>query len=143
MKQRQSLILDVGVRAVFHTTLVLSLFLLFAGHNAPGGGFVGGLVAGAAFVLRDVAGDFAPAVRESRLAPESVLGLGLIVAVGTGLAAVVFGGELLETAKLTMDLPLFGETKATSALAFDIGVFLIVVGVILTIVERLGEEPER
>jgi multicomponent Na+:H+ antiporter subunit A len=143
MNRERSVILEVGVRAVFHTTLLLSVFLLVAGHNAPGGGFVGGLVAGAAFVLRDVAGDFAPATRETRVEPETLLGAGLLIAVSTGIVAVVAGGELLESAKLTLHLPLFAQTKVTSALAFDVGVFLIVVGVVLTIVERLAEEPER
>ncbi|HUP76898.1 MAG TPA: MnhB domain-containing protein [Acidimicrobiales bacterium] len=138
---RQSLILDVGTRAVFHTILLFSVFLLLSGHNAPGGGFVGGLVAGAALVLRDVAADFSLA--RSRFRSEDILSVGLLIAVATGAAGLVRGGHFLEMDKFTVDLPLFGQVKATSALAFDIGVFFIVVGVILTIVEKLGEELEQ
>lgn len=54
--QRRSVIFEVGVRLVFHTMLVFSLFLLFSGHNAPGGGFTGGLVAGVALIVRYLAG---------------------------------------------------------------------------------------
>lgn len=142
MSEPESLILDVGVRAVFHTVLLLSIYFLFSGHNAPGGGFVGGLVAGAAFVLHDVAAGFDPKLRKTRVPPEAVLGAGLLVAVGTGLGALVTGSEFLESGKLTVDLPLYGAVGAASSLAFDVGVYLVVLGVVLTIVERLGEETE-
>jgi len=143
MNESRSLILDVCVRAVFHTVLLLGVFFLFAGHNAPGGGFVGGLVAGAAFVLHDVANDFDPARRKLRVSPETILGVGLLVAVTTGVIALFTGSELLESDSLTIRVPLFEHVKATSTLAFDIGVFLVVLGVVLTIVERLGEEIEE
>jgi multisubunit Na+/H+ antiporter MnhB subunit len=69
---------------------------LFSGHNAPGGGFVGGLVAGAAFVLQDVATGFDASLRKTVVDPESVLGFGLLVAVVTGLVALIGGAEFLE-----------------------------------------------
>lgn len=142
MNRARSLILDVGVRTVFHTVLLLSLFFFFSGHNAPGGGFVGGLVAGAAFVLQDVATGFDPSLRKTVVDPESVLGFGLLVAVVTGIAALVGGGAFLESGTVSAALPVIGTVKATSALVFDAGVYLVVLGVVLTIVERLGEEPE-
>jgi len=139
---RRSPILDVGVGAVFHTVLVVSLFLLVSGHNAPGGGFVAGLVAGAAFVLHDVAADFEPRLRRFRVPPEVLLGAGLLVAVGTGLSSLAAGRTFLESDLASLHLPWFGTVKVTSALAFDLGVFLLVLGMILGIVDRLGEEPE-
>ena len=69
MIPRRSRIFDVGVRAVFHTLLLVSLFFLFRGHNAPGGGFAGGLVAGAAFVLLSVSRG-RDAMATLRVAPE-------------------------------------------------------------------------
>lgn len=141
MNERRPLILDVGVRMVFHTILLFALFLLFAGHNAPGGGFVAGLVAGAAFVLRDIAAAYgAPSTPRSPMAPETVLGGGLLVAVATGVVALLAGHEFLESGKVELDLPVLGILKITSALAFDIGVFLVVLGVVLTVVHRLGED---
>jgi multicomponent Na+:H+ antiporter subunit A len=142
VNRARSLILDVGVRTVFHTGLLLSFFFLFSGHNAPGGGFVGGLVAGAAFVLQDVATGFDASLRRTVVDPESVLGFGLLIAVVTGLVALISGAEFLESVKVSTTLPLIGTVKATSALVFDVGVYLVVLGVVLTIVERLGEEPE-
>lgn len=139
---RRSPILDVGVGAVFHTVLVVSLFLLVSGHNAPGGGFVAGLVAGAAFVLHDVAADFQPRLRRFRFPPEALLGTGLLVAVVTGLASLAAGRTFLESDLASLDLPLFGAVKVTSSLVFDVGVFLLVLGMILGVVDRLGEEPE-
>jgi multisubunit Na+/H+ antiporter MnhB subunit len=143
MKPGRSLILDVGVRAVFHTVLLLSLFLLLAGHNAPGGGFVGGLVAGCAFVLRDVADGFESTARDTIFEPETLIGAGLLLAAATGFGGLLFGGEFLETAKGTVDLPAIGTAKATTALLFDVGVYIVVLGVVLTIGHQLGEEPEQ
>ncbi len=135
-----SLILETGVGALFHTALLFSLFLLFAGHNAPGGGFVGGLVAGAAFVLRYVEGG-APAV--ARVAPVSanvLVGVGLTVAVATGAASWMGGEQFLESAKLEGEVPLLGTVKTTSALFFDVGVYLVVVGLVVGLLTILGRE---
>ena len=142
MREPRSLILDVGVRAVFHTVLLLSLFFLLAGHNAPGGGFIGGLVAGCAFILRDLADGFRSTARDHFAEPETLIGTGLLLAVATGLGALVVGGELLESAKATVAIPGLGDAKATSALLFDIGVYVVVLGVVRMIAHRLGEEPD-
>ncbi len=141
-KREPSLILETSVHALFHTALLFSLFLLFAGHNAPGGGFVGGLVAGAAFVLRYVEGG-AQEVEDAAPVPGTVLmGIGLTVAVGTGAAAWLGGGEFLSSGKVEVDAPLLGVVKTTSALAFDIGVYLVVVGLVVTVLTTLGAEPD-
>ena len=139
---RPSLILDTSVGLVFHTALLFSVFLLFAGHNAPGGGFVGGLVAGAAFVLRYVAGG-AEEIREVEpLRPTAILGTGIVVANATGAAAWLAGGQLLESAKWELDVPVLGTIKATSSLPFDIGVYLVVVGLVLMVLATLGNEED-
>jgi multisubunit Na+/H+ antiporter MnhB subunit len=135
----RSRILDVGVRAVFHTFLLFSLFLLFRGHNQPGGGFSGGLVAGAAFVLLWVARG-PVSLRFLRAAPETVVGLGLLVAVGTGLAALIGGGEFLQSGSLTIDAAAIGTVKVHSVLAFDIGVYLVVLGFVTLALQRLGTD---
>jgi multicomponent Na+:H+ antiporter subunit A len=137
-----SLILDVCVRMVFHTALVFSVFLFFAGHNAPGGGFIGGLVAGAALVLRYVAGGAAEVRRTVPVAPHLLLGGGLALAVVTGAASLVAGGQFLESGVLTLDLPVLGTLKTTSALPFDAGVYLVVVGLVLALLRTLGAEAD-
>ena len=139
----QSLILDTCLGAVFHTVLVFSVFLLFAGHNAPGGGFIGGLVAGAAFVLHYVAGGTGQLARVAPVAPFVLMGAGLTLAVVVGMGALLAGGELLESAVLSLDVPVLGTVKTTSALPFDVGVYLIVVGLVLAILRSLGGEVDR
>jgi multicomponent Na+:H+ antiporter subunit A len=140
---RRSVVLETAVRLVFHTVLVFSLYLLFAGHNQPGGGFVGGLVAGAAFVLRYVAGGRAALRAAVPIDPGVPVGGGLVLAAGTGMTAWLFGGQFLESGKLELDLPVLGLLKATSALPFDTGVYLVVVGLVLAVLRTLGAEAER
>jgi multisubunit Na+/H+ antiporter MnhB subunit len=141
---RRSTILDVCVRAEFHTLVLISLFLLFAGHNAPGGGFIGGLVAGAALALRFLAGG-APEIRVAvRVHPFVFLGTGLLLAALTAVTPLLVGDNVLESALTTFDVPAVGEVKVTSSLVFDIGVYLVVFGLVFLLLEALGagvEEP--
>jgi multicomponent Na+:H+ antiporter subunit A len=138
----RSVVLETTVRLLFHTVLVFSAYLLFAGHNQPGGGFVGGLVAGCAFVLR-YAVTGREGIREAvPVDPTIPLGLGLLLAACTGLAALVLGGQFLESGKVELDVPVLGVVKATSALPFDTGVFLVVVGLVLLVLQTLGDEAE-
>ncbi len=133
-------IVDASARLLYPSILVLAIYFLFAGHNQPGGGFVGGLTAGAAISLRYVAGGLA-AVRSSfRLAPWTVLGGGLAIAATTAVVPIALGGSVLEHAAWEIDAPVLGIVKTTSALPFDIGVFLVVVGLILMAYEAFGEE---
>lgn len=142
MRAPRSLILEASVDALFHTALLFSLFLLFAGHNAPGGGFVGGLVAGAAFVLRYLDGGADAVKRAVPLPPQTLLGTGLVTAVVTGTAPWLAGRDFLESSKLSIDAPLLGTVKTTSALPFDIGVYLVVVGLVLAVLRTLGAEAD-
>lgn len=138
---RPSMILDVVVRAEFHALLVASLWLLFVGHNLPGGGFVGGLVVVAAFGLRLAAGGSAELLKSLRVRSEVVLGLGLLVATGTALLGLVNDGSLLESRELHVTLPWLGEIATSSAFFFDLGVYLVVVGSFHWLLEVLSE-PE-
>jgi multicomponent Na+:H+ antiporter subunit A len=138
---RRLVFVDVSIRLVFHAVLMMSLWLLFAGHNQPGGGFVGGLLAGSAIALRYIAGGI-DEVR-GRFPPWYVLGAGVLLAVGTALAPILAGGEVLEVGFTTLDLPVAGEVKLSSALAFDTGVYLAVVGMVLMVLEAFGDEPSE
>ena len=138
----RTLVLRTGVASVFHTALVFSLFLLFAGHNAPGGGFVGGLVAGAALVLRYLDGGSAGVGVTVRLEAPALLGAGLALAGLTGTASLVAGESFLESAKATLEVPVLGEVHVSSSLPFDVGVYLVVVGVVLMVLRTLGAEGE-
>lgn len=137
-----SLILDTVTRASFHTIWVFSLYLLFAGHNAPGGGFVGGLVGGAALVLRYAGRGPAAVLTAVRVPPEALLGVGLLLAGATGAWSWLAGAQFLESAHLEFDLPVLGHLAASTALSFDIGVYLVVVGLVLTLLVTLGSEEQ-
>lgn len=119
--------------------LLASLYLLWRGHNAPGGGFSGGMMAAAAFVLLSVA--YGPMVgwRAVRVSPLVLVPLGIAVALGSGFVGVVTGGVFLEGRWVTVEV---GETvKLGTPLLFDVGVYLVVIGVVLAvIVPLMGEE---
>jgi multisubunit Na+/H+ antiporter MnhB subunit len=134
-------ILDRSVRVLFHPILMVSLYLLFAGHNQPGGGFVGGLVAGAALAMQFVAGGIDEVRRLSRFRPWTILGTGLLVSFLTASAPLFFGDAILTTTLFIREVPILGTVKTTSALLFDLGVYFLVVGLVLMIFEAFGDEP--
>lgn len=137
---RRSLITDTTADLIFHSALVLSLYLLFAGHNQPGGGFVGGLVASAAVVTHYIAGGIDDVRGITRVAPWTILGAGLLLSAAAAIAPMAFGGALLESHTLTLELPVFGSVKAGSTLVFDAGVYGVVVGLTFMVLEAFGEE---
>ncbi|WP_026454007.1 MnhB domain-containing protein [Saccharomonospora iraqiensis] len=139
----RSLQLEVGVRVVFPTVLVLSVYLLFAGHNHSGGGFPGGLVAGLAFVLRYVAGGSMELAAAVRIRPPALIGAGLTLSTVTALVPMVFGHPALTSGSWEPDLPLFGEVKFASNLAFDLGVYVLIIGVVLDLLRTLGAGIEK
>ena len=118
--------------------LLFAVFLLLRGHNQPGGGFVGGLVVAASFVLYSIAFSVEAARRALLVRSSTLLGIGLLVALVSGLPAVVLGQPFMTSQWTTIAL---GSTKLDvgTPLVFDIGVFLAVVGVVLTIVFTLTE----
>ena len=136
---RRLVTLDETVPLLFRVIMVGSIYLLFAGHNQPGGGFVGGLVAGAAISLRYIAGGIEEVRRISRWRPWTILGAGVIVAVSTALVPVLLGKPVLSAAYEPYDLPVLGKVSISSALVFDIGVYLCVVGLVLMVFEAFGD----
>lgn len=134
----RSLLLEVCTRIVFPTVLVLSVYLLFAGHHDAGGGFSGGLVAGLAFVLRYVAGGSVNLAATIRVAPPVVIGSGLSIAVVTALVPAVLGYPVLTTAVWKFGIPVLGEIKIPTSLFLDIGVYLLIVGVVVDLLRTLG-----
>ena len=138
----RSPIMDTTAQLVFHSALVLSLYLLFAGHNQPGGGFVGGLVAAAAVAVHYVAGGIDDVRSLSRLRPWTILGGGLVLASLAAIGPLVGGGSVMESGAIEADLPALGHVKLTSTLLFDSGVYAVVVGLMLMVFEAVGEEAE-
>src|SRR5690606_39306273 len=114
-----------------------------SGHDAPGGGFAGGLVAGLALVLRYLAGGRHELNVAAPVDAGLVLGIGLFIAVGTGVTAMILGGEVLQSAVLDLRLPLLGQVHFVTSTFFDVGVYLIVIGMVLGILRSLGAEVDR
>jgi multicomponent Na+:H+ antiporter subunit A len=141
--ERRSVVLEVITRVLFHTILVFSLYLLFSGHNEPGGGFAGGLVAGLALVLRYLAGGRYELGEAAPVDPGLLLGAGLLFAGGTGVAGLMLGAQVLQTAIVETTLPVLGHVKLVTSLFFDMGVYLIVVGLVLDVLRSLGAELDR
>ncbi|MDA8370537.1 MAG: hypothetical protein M0026_11825 [Nocardiopsaceae bacterium] len=138
----RSVLLEIVARLLIPAILTFSVFLLLSGHDRPGGGFVGGLVASMAYVLRYVAGGRHELAAGLPMRPNGLLALGLLVACGTAGAPLLFGRPILETFSFSTVLPVFGTVKFASFLLFDIGVFLIVVGLVLSVVAALGARME-
>ena len=136
----RSTIVDFTARLVVQSGLVLSLYFLFAGHNQPGGGFIGGLVAGVTVALSYVAGGLDQVRSLLRVRPWSVIGAGLILATGAAIVPALFGGGPLAQDFATWSVPVLGKVKPTSALVFDTGVYAVVVGMVLMAFEALGED---
>jgi len=133
-----SIILQTATRVLMPLLLLFAVFLLLRGHNQPGGGFVSGLVVASSFVLYSIAFGVEASRRALLVRPATLLGAGLLVALTSGLAAVITGRPFM-TARWT-ELRLGPATVAIGTpLVFDVGVFLAVVGVVLTIVFTLAD----
>lgn len=135
--------LDVAVRAVFRAVVIGSIYLLAAGHNQPGGGFVGGLVAGAAIALQYLAGGIDEVRSISRFRPWTILGTGLFVSATAAAIPVVAGRPLLDSMGTTMSAPLLGEAWVSTTLLFDIGVYVLVVGLVFMVFEAFGDDDRE
>jgi multicomponent Na+:H+ antiporter subunit B len=138
-----NLMLVAATRAVFPTVLVFSLYLLLVGHYGPGGGFAAGLVAGLAFVLRHIAMGGADVRAAVPVRPPLIIGSGLLVAVLAALAPVAFGAPVLASAKLAADVPLLGQISVQTSLFLDVGVYVLIVGVVIDLLRSLGAGIER
>ena len=141
--ERRSILFEVVTRLSFHTILVFSVYLLFSGHNLPGGGFAGGLVAGLALMVRYLAGGRYELNDAAPVDAGLLLGLGLFVATLSGLVPLAFGGDVLQSAVVDLNLPVLGEIHFVTSLFFDIGVYLVVVGLMLDVLRSLGGGIDR
>lgn len=141
--RRRTLLLEITSRGLFPTILVFSVYLLCVGHYGPGGGFAAGLVAGLAFVLRYLAGGSTDPGALVAVRPPVLMGLGLTVAVLTALAPLAAGGPVLSSTKFTVPVPPLGELEVVTSLILDVGVYLLIIGVVLDLLRALGSGIER
>ncbi|HRK62301.1 MAG TPA: Na+/H+ antiporter subunit B [Candidatus Omnitrophota bacterium] len=135
-----SVILRVAAQILKPVFLIFSVFLLLRGHNAPGGGFVGGLVAASAFVLQMIAFDSAEARRHLRFEPHAFLGLGLLCALSSGIWAFFQAKPFLTGLWIKLQIPVFGLLKLGTPALFDLGVYFVVLGGVMFIFLPLKDE---
>ncbi len=133
-----SIILSTAIRYLLPLLLLFSVFTMLRGHNDPGGGFVGGLVAAAAFALYALAFGVTKARSTLGIDPRTLIGLGLLIAVSSGIVGLLAGLPFLTALWGETAVPLLG--KPGVPLFFDIGVYLTVIGVALTMIFALAEE---
>lgn len=127
-----SYVLQIAARVIMPVMLFFSLLLLLRGHNLPGGGFAGGLTAGAAFVLLAFANGVEPTLRKIRISPSNLIAIGLLVCFASGVPGLISGEGFFKGYWLHWDIPAI--PKPGTPLLFDFGVYLLVVGVVIAII---------
>lgn len=140
---RRSLLLEVVTRMIFHVIVIFSVYVLFVGHDAPGGGFAAGLIVGLALTLRYIAGGAFELGEAAPIDPGKLMGLGLLIASATATYGLIAGGNALESSILKATVPVLGDLKFVTSSIFDIGVYFIVIGLVLDVLRSLGAELDR
>lgn len=135
-----SLILRTTTRFLLSLLLLYSIFLLFSGHNAPGGGFAGGLVIAAAFALHTLAYGVEATYHVMRLAPQTLVAIGLLLAIGSEAVSLVLGQPFMTGQWVSFHIAGLGEVALGTPVLFDLGVYVVVLGVTHLIILPLLEK---
>ncbi len=135
----RSPLLSTVARVILPPMLLVAAWLLLRGHNQPGGGFIAGLLTAAAFVLQYVATDRRSAAHALPFRPSLLIPLGLALATATGLGAQLKGYPFLTSAVGHAAVVVLGELHLSTAVLFDLGVYLVVTGVTITILLAIEE----
>ena len=144
MDERWPLLLRMGVPPLLALILLLAAYIFFRGHHWPGGGFIAGLVTALALAVQYLAGDFRWTTVQLHLDYQRLMGGGLALIGLTGLVSSLLGYPFLTSAFVHVHLPILGDLEIASAMAFDLGVYLVVVGAVMRMLLELGqpEAPE-
>lgn len=137
------LIPSVIMRWLFPVIIVLAAYLFLRGHDQPGGGFIAGITMAIAFILQYLAGGTRWVESRLRILPTYWIGVGLLLAVVTGACAWLFGMPFLTSTFQYLDVPFIGKVPIASALMFDLGVFILVVGSTVLILVALAHQSIR
>ena len=138
---KNSTILSTAVKYLIPLLLIFSFFLLLRGHNEPGGGFVGGLVASSAYALFIIANGIDEAKKFLGIEPLTLIATGLFIALCSGLISVFFNKIFMTGLWFENTIPVIG--KLGTPLLFDIGVYFLVLGIVTKIIFSLAEQDER
>lgn len=131
-------ILQTLARLLLPLMLMVSVYIFLRGHNLPGGGFIAGLIASIALVVQYLANGIAWTRKRIPFSTHNLIVYGLLIATATGLVSMTIGYPFLTSAFTHLNWPLIGEFEIASAIAFDLGVFLVVVGTTVMILVQLG-----
>lgn len=137
---KNSLILTTTVKFIIPLLLIFSFFLLLRGHNEPGGGFSGGLVAASAYALFAIANGVSEAIKFLKVDPIYLISSGLLIALVSALLPLLFGQSFMTGVWLSNEIPVVG--KLGTPLVFDVGVYILVLGIASKIIFSLAEEEE-
>jgi multicomponent K+:H+ antiporter subunit A len=137
------LMLTVVTRIALPFALTAGVYILLRGHNMPGGGFIAGLIVAIAFLMQYMASGYIWAQKRARIEAHVMIGAGVAIAGATGLASLLFDRPFLTSSFGYFQFPIFGEVELASAMAFDVGVFLTVVGTCLLSLATLSRVEER
>jgi multicomponent K+:H+ antiporter subunit A len=138
-----SVMLSVAARILLPFALLVSVYIFLRGHNLPGGGFIAGLITSVALVMQYMAGGLLATSKTLRIEFPKVIGSGVLIAGLTGLGSFIFGSAFLTSTFGHPVLPFIGEVPLASAAAFDLGVFLTVVGSTLLTISALSGASQR
>lgn len=140
MRIRFSPLLATGTQTMVPTLVLFSVYLLVVGHDVPGGGFAGGLIASAALLLIYLAFGRRGLRRVLPVHPHTTMGVGILLAITAGVIGLVFGGVFLTYEYAQWSVPVIGDIKVSTLLLFDLGVYAVVVGLVTTAILELGSD---
>jgi multisubunit Na+/H+ antiporter MnhB subunit len=144
MTGHSSHIFRTVVRFLFFLVNVFALYLLLRGHNLPGGGFIAGLASAISLILLSLAIGLEELHGVMRFDPMRLATVGLAVSLGVGMAPMLFGRPFLEHFDAYLEhVPLLGRVHLGTPLMFDIGVFMVVVGITCKVIFVLGKSTQR
>ncbi|KPF62189.1 cation:proton antiporter [Bosea sp. AAP35] len=137
------LMLVVATRALLPLALTVGVYIFLRGHNLPGGGFIAGLVVAMALIMQYMASGYVWANARARIDSTAMIGAGIVIAGLTGIGSWVFGRPFLTSSFDYFSLPLVGQFELATAMAFDLGVFLAVVGAVLLSLSQISRVQQR
>ena len=141
--ERHPVMFVMSTRILLPLVLSAGIYSFLRGHNQPGGGFIAALVVAIALLLQYLASGFDWTDARRRFSEHGMIAFGVLVAMVTGLGALLFGGNFLETAFDYFSLPLIGEFELATAMLFDLGVFCVVFGAVLLALAQLSHIAKR
>ncbi len=135
---RHPMIMVVATRVMLPLAMLVGAYIFLRGHNQPGGGFIAALVVSIALIMQYMASGFGWAAHRVRINYHGMIGAGVLLAAATGIAAMVVDQPFLTSAFAHVHLPVVGDFEIASAMAFDTGVFLTVVGAVMLALANLS-----